>query len=486
VTTREGEWLHLDDVMGQIVADATEAVPAIAFAISGGGATGAYEAGVLEAWLRLAASRYPRHRFLTPRIILGSSAGALNAVTTLVAALRPDGGPGFGYEVWRAISPRSAPFVVGRWRTPLVDLATRWLKIPLAVIVVVSIAILAGTVFLLTPKVAVALGAAAAIAIGLLFRRAVFLNGALTRTVACVLAATLDEKTGRIPRRSLRRRVDPLEASATFVKLWYQASEATGGGVAAEPPPNLIVTSTDLTNGAANLFTLVEPRVFARLVAQRWQAMQLMDPDRSPSGYGTALDRECGWVRSDQFVTCVVASTSIPGVFPSQRIALHGTPGNGDATHDFVDGGVLNNAPIHIAIDAGATHVVSFELEPLKHISALHYLAEGDPPSLGRNVVQTFETLLAHSTSEGIHAASSWNRSLVTDASPGAPGKRLVPIYRMAPRRRDLNLIDFNGHYQSAFSGPRPTLEQWLSQGLDDAAQKKLFWNATFEADPGK
>jgi predicted acylesterase/phospholipase RssA len=461
--------------MEQIIADAEEE-PAIAFAISGGGATGAYEAGVLDAWFRIAQRDHPGKGFLKPRFILGSSAGALNAVTTMVAALRPETGPGFGYEVWKAISPRAAPLVVGRSRTLLVDLATRWLKVPIALIVAVAAALFTGAVLLLTPMYAAAAGAAATLALGLLFRRAVFLNSALTRTVACVLGASVDEKTGRVSRRSLERRIDARKASAEFVDRWYRASA----------PPNLIVSSTDLTNGEANLFTLVEPAVFARLLGKRWQAMQLMDPLRRVPGYGTGTpaDLECGWVAADQFVTCVVASTSIPGVFPSQRITLHGAAGEGEAAHDFVDGGVLNNTPIHIAIDAGATHVVSLELEPLKHVSALQYLAQGDPPSLGRNVVQTFETLLAHSTNEGIRAASSWNRSLVAQESSGAPGKRLVPIYRMAPRRRELNLIDFDGHYESPFSGARPTLLEWLRQGREDAEGKALFWNATFEADP--
>jgi len=75
--------------MREIVADLPEGEPALAFAFSGGGASGAYEAGVIDAWLRLASAKYPQYRFLRPRIILGSSAGALNALTTLVASLRP-------------------------------------------------------------------------------------------------------------------------------------------------------------------------------------------------------------------------------------------------------------------------------------------------------------------------------------------------------------------------------------------------------------
>jgi len=60
---------------------------------------------------------------------------------------------------------------------------------------------------------------------------------------------------------------------------------------------------------------------------------------------------------------------------PSQRMTLHQIAGNGVTEHDFVDGGVLNNTPIHIAIDAGATHVISFELEPLRRHGTFMYLA---------------------------------------------------------------------------------------------------------------
>jgi predicted acylesterase/phospholipase RssA len=477
---RSGEWLHLDEVMREISADSSEGEPAVAFAISGGGASGAYEAGVIDAWLRLAAARYPEKRFLRPRFILGSSAGALNAVTTLLASLQ--GEAGFGYQIWKAIAPRSAPFVVGPWRTPLVDLATRWLKVPLGVVLAIVALLSAGVVLLLPPRVIAFLAAAAIVALGLVFRRAVFPNRALARTIACVLSAAVDRRTGRIPARSLLRRRDPRQASKDFVQLWYRASEsarAQGGDL----PPGLIVTATDVTNSEANLFTLVEPGVFSRLVDRRWQAMQLSNAPGPPAGYQAPEELSGGWVESDQFVTCVVASTSIPGVFPSQRIELRSIAGNGRAQHDFVDGGVLNNTPIHIAIDAGATHVVSFELEPLKHVKALEYLAEGDPPSLGRNVVQTFETLIAHSTSQGIAAACAWNRNLVSDPA-GAAGKRLVPIFRMAPRRRDLNLIDFDGHYESPLSRARPSLEDWLRQGRDDAEREALFWNGTFEAHP--
>jgi predicted acylesterase/phospholipase RssA len=485
VTARRGEWLHLEEVMKEIVADLPEGEPALAFAFSGGGASGAYEAGVIDAWLRLASAKYPQYRFLRPRIILGSSAGALNALTTLAASLRPGGDRGFAYEIWRAVCPRSAPFVVGAFRTPIVDLATRFLKVPLPFILVAVAALCVVAVLALSPRAIAALGAVAIVALGLLFRRAVFPDRALTRTIAAALTAEVDPKTGRVPRRALLRRIDPRTASAEFIALWYGASDAAfASGKANELPPNLIVTATDVTSSEANLFTLVQPDVFARLVRQRWQAMQLGREQAPPRGYGTATDLSGGWVASDRFVSCVVASASIPGVFPSQRIELRSLFGDGRAEHDFVDGGLLNNTPIHVAIDAGATHVISFELEPLRQVTAFQYLAEGNPPSIGRNILQTFEALVAHSTSEGIATACAWNRNLISDQTKGAAEKRLVPIYRMAPRRRDLGLIDFDGHYESPFSRARPSLEEWLRQGRDDAETEALFWNGTFEAHP--
>jgi|GEM_PF-6207328 len=503
--TAQGRWLTLDDVITRIIEDSKEAKPSIAFAISGGGATGAYEAGVIAAWLQRVQTQHAQHDFLEPRFVMGSSAGALNATTLLVSSVRPNAGSQFGFEVWRGICPRASSFVVGRGRSILVDLATRWVKIPRAAIVAVAALFLFIALLILNPVLAsvplsrfpgvdaIALaiskhpvqfslaGAVVGIAIvlvaGALFRRAVFRNVALKRTLACVLTASCDPKTHRIPGGLLTRRPEPMQAGSDLVDLWYRAGSGSR--------LNFIVTATDISADSANLFTLVEPEVFARLAAGGWQVLQLMNPAQLPAGYNGPPD-QCGWVHSRDFVTCVVASTSIPGVFPAQRLTLHGIVGTGVAEHDFVDGGVLNNTPIHIAIDAGATHVISFELEPLRRHGTFMYLAEGEPPNLGRNVIQTFETLLANSTRQGIRMASSWNREIQLAGKTAALGKRLVPIFRMAPRRRELNLIDFNGRFHRALSKADPSLEQWLTQGFDDAAQgnSKLFWDATFQPDP--
>jgi predicted acylesterase/phospholipase RssA len=502
--TPEGRWLSMEAVIQSILADSNNRPSEIAFAISGGGATGAYEAGVIDAWLELVQAKYPAHvDKLRPRFILGSSAGALNATTLLVQLLRPTAGAHFGYEVWRAIAPRSAPYVVGKGRSSFVDVATRWIKQPYAALVSLAATLILLVLLLINPilfgvllgslpganllsaaifdhpKIAALIGAlissAAILAFAVLFRRAAFRNESLKNTLANVLEVSCDPKTQTIPAKKLSQKGDEKRASEGIVAAWWAAQR--------DRRPNYIVTATDLSKGDANLFTLVEPEVFARLAIRGWQVMQLADSASRLATYGGPYESG-GWVKSADFVTCVAASTSIPGVFPAQRITLQGIVGNEVVDHDFVDGGVLNNSPIHIALDAGATHIISLELEPLRQQGAFRYIAEGELPSLGRNLVETFETLLAHATAEGIHSASAWNRELLARGGTHAREKRLVPIFRMAPRRRELNLMDFDGHYESAFSRPKPSLVEWLAQGATDARDAALFWEATFQADP--
>jgi predicted acylesterase/phospholipase RssA len=201
------------------------------------------------------------------------------------------------------------------------------------------------------------------------------------------------------------------------------------------------------------------------------------------------LENLCGAVSESYLLRCVVASTSIPGVFPSQRIPLYRVEDGVAIAHDFVDGGVLNNAPVHIAIDAGATHVLSFELNPLLDRGPLHAStsARGGEPRLVGNLVRTFETLLDMATDEDIRGAAAWNRR-IRDAEQGGIGavglKKHVPIFRVAPVERRVDTIEFDGHYETIFGGASPGLVAWAEQGYTDASARRLFWAATFEAFP--
>ena len=59
-----------------------------------------------------------------------------------------------------------------------------------------------------------------------------------------------------------------------------------------------------------------------------------------------------------------MTSSDLPGVFPSQRIGIYEGGSSSVTHHHFVDAGVMSNSPIHIAIDAGRTHVISLEVLP--------------------------------------------------------------------------------------------------------------------------
>ncbi len=56
---------------------------------------------------------------------------------------------------------------------------------------------------------------------------------------------------------------------------------------------------------------------------------------------------------SDNFMDAVLASTAVPGVFQPVSV-VHDETG---AVNDYVDGGVANNVPVGVAVNAGATDV---------------------------------------------------------------------------------------------------------------------------------
>jgi NTE family protein len=56
--------------------------------------------------------------------------------------------------------------------------------------------------------------------------------------------------------------------------------------------------------------------------------------------------------RSGDLTTALLASTAIPGLFPSVRIA----------DHEYLDGGVVDNTPLQTALDDGAKDVLAISL----------------------------------------------------------------------------------------------------------------------------
>ncbi len=525
----QGEWLRLGDVLDRIAKSAGRRDGPreirVALAISGGGATGAYQAGVLKAYLEAVSRCGEKEReLLQPSIIVGTSAGALNAFLLLLdrlglaePAMQARAQEPYVATIWRAIGEenRGARFVVGRRRW-LISLITRWAKNP-AVLALLVAAVLAFLVATINPllvgrlldrsdlpildavgKLIVAHPRVARIAGGLalllpiLFilvrsRRALFDNAALRATLA---NAVRDHREGDEPHRILlrpARRFREEQVAQRVVKEWYDAPTATR--------PEFVLTATDQSIRWECLFSLVSAATYLKLVGEGWQVAQIglagardrisyRPPDGSPE-----MER-CAGVSDSLLFRCVVASTSIPGVFCSQRIPLVRVRDGQTIKHAFVDGGVLNNAPIHVAIDAGATHILSIELDPLLETRPLGVDtdAKTSEPRMIGNLIKTFEALLNMATSEDIARASSWNRWLYPhdgdQVKASGTEKKVAHIYRVAPEKRDVDTIEFDGHYPRPFDGPDPGLVDWMERGHSDAALRQLFWVATYEASP--
>ena len=504
----------------------------IALAISGGGAAGAYSAGVLEALLvRL------KERGIEIDLLVGTSAGALNAYGAFLERLgkaNPQMSQDpelrqpystFIASIWSYLDrdKRTSAWVAGR-RGWIVDLASRgagdrWVKWGMG-------ALVAGLIMVLNPFLLVwmslALGAdrwlpggppdwgftanhplhfavlgfcslLGIIAIAALlirsFRFSLFRDVPLLR----LLANTGPDGDLTRPRFESRgKTVDQARVlSREIVKSWYGRQNEL---------PELMFTATNVSLGSDCLFTLVRPDTYQRLVKLGWLAVQLDGGGELASRY--RQEKRALFTLSENFLRCILGSTAVPGAFPAQELGIYGPDGRHEVRHFFVDGGVLNNSPVHIAIDAGATHVISLEPEPLDPVQPLEVDDRDGGYNLLETALTTFSTVLTLSTRGDIRRTTTWNRFLVehpeaakATAAPGKedqaarkPGshpttkKRIVPLYRIAPEQREIGTVEFDGHFESGKQAV--TLRDLLRRGYVDM-QGKHIWRATLQPHPG-
>ena len=499
----------------------------IALAISGGGAAGAYSAGVLEALLvRL------KERGIEIDLLVGTSAGALNAYGVFLERLgkanpQMSQDPGlrqpystFIASIWSYLDrdKRTSAWVAGR-RGWIVDLASRgvrdrWVRWALGVLTV-------GLILVLNPFLLVwlslALGAdrwlpaglrewgfttdhpfhfavlgfcslLGMISIGALlirsFRHSLFRDVPLLR----LLANTGPDGDLRRPRfESRAKTVDQARVlSRELVQSWYERQNEM---------PELMFTATNVSLGSDCLFTLVRPDTYQQLVKLDWLTIQLDGGGKLAGRY--RHDKRALFTLPENFLRCILGSTAVPGAFPAQKLGIYGPDGRREVRHFFVDGGVLNNSPVHIAIDAGATHIISLELEPLDPVEPLEVDDRDGGYNLLETAVTTFSTLLKLSTRGDIRRTTTWNRFLLenpeaagaktdpagqdSDARPRT-SKRIIPLYRIAPEQREIGTVEFDGHYEKG--EPVVTLRDWLRRGYVDM-QGKHIWRATLQPYPG-
>ena len=492
----------------------------VAIAISGGGAAGAYSAGLLEVLL----SRM-RQRGIEPDLLVGTSSGAINGYGVFLESLGM-GNPQFDSEpsvrqpyesyiasVWSymARDGKASRWVVGRrsWIVRLVSRGKghRWSLAGLILALVGALLLFQpnlllplvlslagpdtlfggsnGTIETLSFLFGYSLIATAllSLAIGLVWRRfgqSLFLDLPLLRFLA---------NTG--PKGDLRRHVRSPKAQAVdqakvlsknIVRSWYDRDGDA---------PEFIITSTDISAGRECLFTLVRPETYNLLLRGEWMAVQF----DSDSGEAAEYLRQPGslFARPEVLLQALVASSAVPGAFPTQRIGIYKGGSSTVAQHHFVDGGVMNNSPIHIAIDAGATHVISLEILPHDSSAELHNDERGDGGYLlFEAALATLTTVLERATKLDVRRTASWNRLLVSrpkrfSSSPSPSDgsqrlRRIVPLYRIAPTEPLVGTVEFDGRYEE---GRRMvTLRDLLRRGVLDMRGRNV-WTATLRHEPG-
>lgn len=496
----------------------------VAFAISGGGAKGAYSAGTIEGLLPRM-----RERGIEPDLLVGTSAGALNGYGVFIEALglenpqlRKDPEIRQPYttfiaSIWSLLDRerRTSRWVAGR-RSWMVDIATRGLHTPLRRWGFFSVLLLA--TFLFNPFLFVGfmlllgfdnllpaalqrsadgdaavllavLGTLSLVGLGVMltwlvrtFGYSLILDTPLLR----LLANTGPDGDLRQPffwaAEQTRDRAQSL--SREVVNEWYKRSDEL---------PELIITAADITVGRECLFTLVRPDTYKALVEQGWMAVQI-DSDNDAAKAHHEIDGAL-FVSSRSLLECVVASSAVPSAFPSQRLKIYSGGGERTAWHRFLDGGVLNNSPLHIAIDAGASHILSLELDPLEEIDPL----DAEDSTKGFNLLEagvvTFAALLDRAVERDMRRTITWNRFLAQrpDAALESRNplrrktaaerekKRIVPIYRIAPSKPNLGASEFDGRFENGrleFS-----IRDVLRRGSLDLKGKPI-WRATLQPNP--
>ncbi len=296
----------------------------------------------------------------------------------------------------------------------------------------------------------------------------------------------------------------------SIVDIWY--------GARAHNPktPEIIFTGTDLTVMSDMLFTLVGADTYSKLIHNDWYAVQLMgtsinsdeylaqfDPDPQAAKYkGRSM-----FAKGEMFIDTILSSAAMPPAFPSHSMPLltiTDTANDGsyktykftEKEHYFTDGGILNNSPVHVAIAAGATHVIAIELSDLHWVNPKDFDSERNKETGSLNeytlidtLSRTFFTMMSLATSEDIAKSAGWNRAILDayENNHTISNKRVVQMYRIAPVSdspvKRVELLDFNGKY---IDGQRvTTLPQWMDEGKR-VAQGANYWRATVEAYPIK
>jgi predicted acylesterase/phospholipase RssA len=210
---------------------------------------------------------------------------------------------------------------------------------------------------------------------------------------------------------------------------------------------DLVVTATDFTNYQEG----IQPREIYFYSSKR-KLKDIRDvSDRNAERWVDMSDD----IHETQLLDMVMASAAIfPGFPPHQLKSLKVTSAAGASSerrqYELIDGGFLHNVPVQAAVEMGATHIVIIQVQPLAGKSQVQKIRSA---GLGSNLYAAFELL--------------FERAQSADTDAVAEQRTFV----LAPSRRRINVLDFDGHYGGLWNKEQ-NLSSFLDRGRLDATLK--------------
>jgi len=225
--------------------------------------------------------------------------------------------------------------------------------------------------------------------------------------------------------------------------------------------PELYLVGANISRSRATVFAVAPDAALQALASKDFMTVDLAGSGTSRGDNLYTLDRAAD---RDNLIRATTTSSSIPFAFPFQTWTLHPANGSAAIAQDIVDGGLIDNTPIDVARAAGATHIVSFELQPLLRSTTLQ---------CGTGVAHNMLDVLWQSFQTAMDASLRSRILEVVNANVAAPASA-VPVYRLAPlvddRLQSPSTMDFDGKYDAA-NALQCNLEDWFVQGYRDAKQ---------------
>ena len=201
---------------------------------------------------------------------------------------------------------------------------------------------------------------------------------------------------------------------------------------------------------------------------------------------------EALFIRSECLRKVLVASSAVPGAFPTQPTGIYEGSSSSVAHQQFVDGEVTNNSPVHIATDAGGTHVASLEIQPCDSSHELRPAPRGRSRYLLLEAaLASLGTVLERAIKREVRRTASWNRFLVSrpksldggraEGAENQRSRRIVPLPRIAPTEPLVDPVEFDVLFEA---GHRTvTLRDLRQCGVLDM-QGPNVWTATLRHEP--